>query len=225
MPPLWCISAARVVHDQSQATITYQDATFEVFGVPILYLPYFQHPDPSVKRRSGFLIPEYGVSNNLGHTVEVPYYFAIAPNMDFLFHPLYSTKQGVLWQGDFRHRLANGQYTIKFAAIDQGDTDANVSQDLQNTWRGSIETKGLFKLRQLVAPRLGRDRRERRRLPSLLQARQHPADRPRQYRFPDRLERPQLFLHAALPFRRAALERHAPGRGARPPGHRLQLCL
>ena len=37
--------------------ITYQDAQFELFGVPVLYLPYFQHPDPSVKRKSGFLMP------------------------------------------------------------------------------------------------------------------------------------------------------------------------
>src|SRR5690606_10505260 len=35
MPPLWCISAARVIHDQAAATITYQDAWFELFGVPI----------------------------------------------------------------------------------------------------------------------------------------------------------------------------------------------
>ena len=55
MPPLWCIGAARIIHDQQAATITYQDAQFELFGVPVLYVPYFQHADPSVKRRSGFL--------------------------------------------------------------------------------------------------------------------------------------------------------------------------
>ena len=36
MPPLWCISAARIIHDQQAATITYQDAQFELFGVPVL---------------------------------------------------------------------------------------------------------------------------------------------------------------------------------------------
>ena len=51
-PPLWCISAQRIVHDQQAATITYQDAQFEILGVPVLYMPFFQHPDPSVKRRS-----------------------------------------------------------------------------------------------------------------------------------------------------------------------------
>ncbi len=148
-PPLWCISSQRVIHDQQQATITYQDAQFEVLGVPILYLPYFQHADPSVKRRSGFLLPSYQTSGDLGFGVEVPYYFALAPNYDFTFRPMYLTKQNVLWQGNWRHRLANGQYSINFAATDQRGKDLNVSRDRQRDldgWRGTLETKGLFSL-------------------------------------------------------------------------------
>ena len=156
-PPLWCISAARIVHDQQAATITYTDAQFELFGVPIFYLPYFSHPDPSVKRRSGFLAPEYGSSSTLGTTLEVPYYFALAPNYDFTFHPMYTTQHGALWMGDWRHRIAfgdiRGQYTFKFAAIDQDASTLPADVDLQpgrraelDGWRGSVETKGLFSL-------------------------------------------------------------------------------
>ena len=53
----------------------------------------------------------------------MPYYFALAPNYDFTFHPKYWSNYGVLWQGDWRHRLANGQYTVSIAAIDQGNDD------------------------------------------------------------------------------------------------------
>ena len=148
MPPLWCISAARVIHDKQAATITYQDAQFEVFGQPIVYLPYFQHADPSVKRKSGFLPPGFGVSsNNLGFHVEVPYYFALSPTYDFLFNPMYSAKQGVLWQGEWRQRLARGMYTIKFAAIDQDINDLPDNPDPSlDGWRGTIETRGKFSL-------------------------------------------------------------------------------
>ncbi len=147
MPPLWCISAARIIHDQQAATITYQDAQFELFGMPVMYLPYFQHPDPSVKRRSGFLMPTYSNSSTLGFSVEVPYFFALAPNYDFTFHPEYFTKHGTLWQGDWRHRLANGQYTVKIAAIDEGvDEAAGGGLSDKTGWRGSIETKGQFSL-------------------------------------------------------------------------------
>ncbi len=141
-PPLWCLAAARIVHDQQAATITYQDAQFELFGVPIFYLPYFQHPDPSVKRKSGFLTPSFGNSSTLGFSAEVPYYFALAPNYDFLFNPRYFSDRGVLYQGEFRHRLATGQYNIDFATID--DSDAADSRN--DGWRGTLHTKGQFSL-------------------------------------------------------------------------------
>lgn len=151
MPPLWCITSQRIIHDQEAATITYQDAAFEVLGVPILYLPYFQHADPSVKRRSGFLVPQYSSSGDLGFSVETPYYFALDPSYDFTFRPRYMAKQGVLWQGDWRQRLANGQYSVKFAAIDQDGSDlpdqASEARRAQlDGFRGSLETKGQFSL-------------------------------------------------------------------------------
>jgi LPS-assembly protein len=142
MPPLWCVSAARVVHDQQAATLTYQDAQFELFGVPIFYMPFFQHPDPSVKRQSGFLTPTPSHSSTLGYSVEVPYYFAIAPNADFTLHPRIFSEYGVLWQGEWRHRLANGQYNLKLAGIQ--DDSAPTVNDLG--WRGSLQTKGQFSL-------------------------------------------------------------------------------
>ena len=146
MPPLWCIGAARIIHDQRAGTIIYQDAQFELFGVPVLFSPYFQHPDPSVKHQSGFLMPMGGNSSTLGLYTHIPYYFALAPNYDFTFHPAYFSKYGTLWQGDWRHRLANGYYTIKVAAIDQGADPTAVSGVTDPGWRGSVQTKGQFSL-------------------------------------------------------------------------------
>jgi LPS-assembly protein len=149
MPPLWCISAATIIHDQQAATITYQDAQFELFGVPVLYTPYFEHADPSVKRKSGFLMPEISSSSVLGTGVAIPYYFALAPNYDFTFNPMYWSQQGVLWQGEWRQRLENGQYYINLAGIDQNPNNLPstiVNPDQYAGFRGSIETKGLFTL-------------------------------------------------------------------------------
>jgi LPS-assembly protein len=145
-PPLWCVGAKKVIHDQQAATITYQDAQFELLGIPIFYLPYFQHPDPSVKRQSGFLVPSYSTSSTLGFGVEVPYYFALAPNYDFTFRPTYYSDRGVLWQGDFRHRLETGRYSIEVAAIDDELNPNADSDSLLGDWRGSLQTKGLFNL-------------------------------------------------------------------------------
>ena len=53
-PPLWQITASKVTHDDEAKDVTYNHAFFELYGVPVLYTPYFSHPDPSVDRRSGF---------------------------------------------------------------------------------------------------------------------------------------------------------------------------
>ncbi|NOU05646.1 MAG: LPS-assembly protein LptD [Hyphomicrobiaceae bacterium] len=149
-PPLWCISAARIVHDQNAATITYQDATFDILGTPVIYMPYFQHPDPSVKHKSGFLMPSVGYSSSLGFMFEVPYYFALDRSYGLTFNPRVLSKQGVLLQGDWRQRLANGEYSVKFGAIHQDggtlpDISASDAAKLDG-WRGTVETRGTFSL-------------------------------------------------------------------------------
>ena len=154
-PPLWCISAQRIVHDQQAATITYQDAQFELFGVPVFYLPYFQHGDPSVKRRSGFLAPEFHSSSYLGFGTTLPYYFALSPYYDFTFAPEYLSKQGVLYKGEWRHRVAfgdvTGSYNVKVAGIEQDGSNlpGDIPQDRRDRldgWRGSVQTTGQFSL-------------------------------------------------------------------------------
>jgi LPS-assembly protein len=151
-PPAWCISAKRVIHDQQAKTIRYEDAAFELFGVPVLYVPYFEHADPTVKRKSGFLSPNVGHSNDLGYMTEISYFFALAPNYDLTFHPTYTTKQGILWKGDFRHRIAvgsiAGQYRVELAGIDQDvrDLPSSANRPELDGWRGSIKTVGNLSL-------------------------------------------------------------------------------
>jgi LPS-assembly protein len=145
-PPLWCVGARRIIHDQQAGTISYQDAEFRLFGTTVAYLPYFEHPDPSVKRKSGFLAPGFGNSNDLGFFTEIPYYFALSPQFDFLFNPRYMSDQGVMWQGEWRHKLASGEYTVSFAAIDQDSDNLPSGNEDLDGWRGSVETHGRFSL-------------------------------------------------------------------------------
>lgn len=145
-PPLWCIGAKRIIHDQAKATISYQDAEVKIYGTTVAYLPYFEHPDPSVKRKSGFLAPVYGNSNDLGVFVELPYYFALSPSYDFTFRPRYMSEQGILWQGDWRQKLASGEYSINLAGIDQDAGDLPSGNENLDGWRGSVETHGRFSL-------------------------------------------------------------------------------
>ncbi len=144
-PPTWQIKAKKIIHKKSEATIEYEDASFEMWGVPIMKLPYFKHADPSVKRKSGFLIPRFGSSDDLGFVAETPYYFALAPNYDFTFSPMYTSEQGVLFKGNWRHRTRNGTYDVNLYGIDQQDPDQNFSTS-DRDFRGSIDTRGDFRI-------------------------------------------------------------------------------
>ena len=148
-PPLWQVKAARIIHNERERVIHYENATVEFFGVPIAYFPYFWHPDPTVKRQTGFLLPTFFSNSRTGVGVSVPYYWALAPNYDFTLDVAPMTRQiGPLVSGEWRHRLVNGSYSIRATGIFQQDKEAFIDQGIKTPgyrdFRGSIETKGQF---------------------------------------------------------------------------------
>jgi len=149
-PPLWQVRAARIIHDQQEKMIYFEDARLEFFGHPMAWLPYFSGPDPTVKRKTGVLTPIITSSSVYGQAVEVPYYWALAPDYDATFSPMITTKQGLLLQGEFRQRLINGAYAIRAAGIYQLDRPyfANSTPGVvapgDRDFRGSVETEGKF---------------------------------------------------------------------------------
>lgn len=148
-PPLWQVKAVRMIHDDQEKVIYFEDASLEFFGRPIAWLPYFSAPDPTVKRKTGILIPSVTTSSVYGASLEVPYYMALAPDYDATISPMITSKQGLLLQGEFRQRLINGAYSIRAAGINQLDKGYFTRSDGTSTpgnrdWRGSVETSGQF---------------------------------------------------------------------------------
>jgi LPS-assembly protein len=70
--------------------------------VPILYMPYLTFPLDN-KRKSGFLAPTFGTSGKSGFEASLPYYWAIAENLDATATPKVFTKRGVQLGGEFRY--------------------------------------------------------------------------------------------------------------------------
>jgi LPS-assembly protein len=145
-PPLWQVKGARIIHDQTDKMLYFENAQLEFFGVPMAYLPYFSTPDPTVKRKTGFLMPVISSVTGYGYGVETPFYWAIAPDYDLTLNPRFTTRQGVLFQAEFRQRLLNGSYQIRAYGIDQLDPGAYAGQPGDRTFRGGIDTKGQFAL-------------------------------------------------------------------------------
>jgi LPS-assembly protein len=145
-PPLWQVKGARIIHDQNEKMLYFENAQLEFFGVPIAYVPYFSTPDPTVKRKTGFLMPGFSTASGYGYGVETPFYWAIAPDYDATFSPRFTTKQGVLFQGEFRQRLLSGSYQIRAYGIDQLEPGDFAGQPGDRQFRGGIDTKGQFAL-------------------------------------------------------------------------------
>ena len=143
--PTWRIRAGKITHKRDEAKITFNDAVFDFFGVPVLWVPYFQTADPTVKRKSGFLIPSYSHSDELGSTVQVPYYFALSDHYDFTFAPMWTENAGTLLLGDWRQRTAAGGFNVELAGVFDNVND-DTSPAYGDDFRGSIKSKGRFAL-------------------------------------------------------------------------------
>ncbi len=146
-PPLWQIKARKVTSDGVEKTIAYEDATFELFGKPIAYLPYFKHADPSVKRKSGFLIGRAGYTEELGLWYRQPYFLVTGDSHDLTFTVGAFSRQGFLGQVEWRHQLENGFYTLQAAGINQQDPDSfSFAPSNSVSDRGMFATTGLFNI-------------------------------------------------------------------------------
>lgn len=141
--PVWRIDADTAKHDKNTHTIYYKDASLKIGDVPVFYTPYLSYPDPTVKRRSGFLWANAQYKSTYGLGVTVPYFWAPAPDWDLTFSPMLTTKQGVLADVEYRKRLTSGLYSIHGYGIYQLDPGATHSNE---ALRGGVRTKGNFEI-------------------------------------------------------------------------------
>ena len=139
-PPLWQIKAVKVVHDAENKNVMYYDAWLELFGVPIFYTPYLSHPDPTVERRSGFLAPIIGASSDLGTMLQIPYFWAIAPDKDITIDPIFTASEGVVMSGEYRQRFADGLLEARATGTNSERNDANRSK----RFRGHMDASARF---------------------------------------------------------------------------------
>lgn len=148
--PLWRIRARKIIHDEEKRQIHYEDATFDVFGVPVFWTPYFRHPDPTVERASGFLAPRFRSSTNYGYGAQVPYYWVIDEQSDLTFSPFFTTDEGVIGAAEYRRAFESGFASIGGSVTHTGEDPATILAGPTviaggaDGLRGHLETFGLF---------------------------------------------------------------------------------
>jgi len=126
--PPWKIYADNITHDKKKETIAYKNAWLKVYDIPVAYFPKFSHPDPSVKRKSGFLKPNIMDSNVHGLSFGLPYYLVLAKNKDVTFKTrLYANDQAI-FQNEYREVNKNNRHIVDFGI----NTDGFLSSETKN---------------------------------------------------------------------------------------------
>jgi len=101
--PLWQIRAKRIVHDSIEKQLYFDRAQLRVLDVPVLFFPYLRLPDPTLKRATGFLVPQLSTSTTLGTAIRTPYFFKLGDYRDLTMIPMVSPRTTSL---GFRYRQA-----------------------------------------------------------------------------------------------------------------------
>ncbi len=136
--PTISIQAEKVVQDEQLRAVLYRNAVFYVGPVPVFYTPYFAHPDPSVERASGFLVPIINYDQGRGLSVEVPYLHVVSKSEDWLISPQINTRIAPLLNLQWRRRFADGMIVARGGYTYErnfGDFDLNGDGDFESNVR------------------------------------------------------------------------------------------
>ena len=138
--PPWSLKAKKISHDKTKKTIYYEHATLKVYDIPIFYFPRFFHPDPTVKRQSGFLNPFFTDTTSLGTGFALPYFWAISHDKDLTFTPKYYANENILFLNEYRQAFRNAFLTLD-TSYTQGykNTSSNKTTGSRNHFFGNLD--------------------------------------------------------------------------------------
>ena len=112
--PPWELVATEMRHNKKKKTIYYDNALIKIYNIPIFYIPKLQHPDPTVLRRSGFLVPSFADGKNLGTNINVPYFWAINKDKDLTINSRLFATEHPLFLGEYRQAFKNSTLISDF---------------------------------------------------------------------------------------------------------------
>ena len=108
--PPWQLRAEKINHDITNKTIYYDNAVIKVYDFPVLYLPKFFHPDPSVKRQSGLIKGEWNNSDILGSSITAPYFYVISEGKDLTLTPTWFDTDTEMISAEYRQANRNSNF-------------------------------------------------------------------------------------------------------------------
>ncbi|WP_440927442.1 LPS assembly protein LptD [Candidatus Pelagibacter sp.] len=139
--PVWRFEASEIKHDKLKKQISYKDAVLKIYDLPVFYFPKFFHPDPSVKRQSGFLQPNLKSSNNLGSSLSIPYFYTISDNKDLTINPILFSKNTQMLQNEYRQKNKNSSFIVDIGIVNNFKSPSTNKKKNINHLFGKFESE------------------------------------------------------------------------------------
>ena len=140
----WSISAARIVQNAEDNSITLEQPSIALLGVPVAWLPYLWLPDMSNKALESIPKPSFGYTEEIGAKAELPFTVYSSRNTSVILSPTLLSRQGFLMGAEWIQRFDQGSFNIKASGLYQFDKTAFTFVDAQRDWRGAIQAAGEF---------------------------------------------------------------------------------
>jgi LPS-assembly protein len=115
--PLWDLAADKFVFDRKEKKFIYKNVRLRLKGLPIFFTPYFSHPSPDVKRKTGFLTPVFRHYSDKGFFLGLPFYIALSRDKDLKLTPFLNTKGKRLASGKYRQKFTKGDFKISASVL------------------------------------------------------------------------------------------------------------
>ncbi len=129
----WELQSETFTHDKLKKLFEYEKSWLKIFGQKVFYMPYFNHPDPTVKRKSGFLTPFYKGSSNLGSSITIPYFYSISNSKDFTFKPRFYLDNEYILQSEYREAFKKSNLIADFSFNRKENTNTHIFAELDGT--------------------------------------------------------------------------------------------
>ena len=133
----WKLNAKKATHLEKSKVILYEDVFLEVLSFPLLYFPFFYHPDPTVTRKTGLLAPSLSKSNVFGISYKQPLFLNLSPTSDLTLETKLTQKEGILLKKNYRKNFSTGQLQFK-SSVTRG-TKVRVDEPTKKENRGHVD--------------------------------------------------------------------------------------
>jgi hypothetical protein len=124
-PKTWSVKSKKIIYDAQKKRVYHEFATLRMGRLPVLWLPYFSHPDFIAPYQEGLLFPQISITKDFGATLGMPYYYPFDSYTDLKVTPFVTSQKKVALSAVVKKLLKNGYSKIDMALFPHKNKDGH----------------------------------------------------------------------------------------------------